>query len=359
MDFTRLKDYFKQVADKKGGVYALELLNIAPIPTGTDMHLLAHTVADELYKQNGINGMKYCTDDFRNACSHSMVINLFYEKGDAGVSDINAACKLAPGEGGYSMCYHGLGHGVFAYAGYDFAKTDRLCRKTSTNLNGPEYRECMGGAVMEQIAGGDHDKVSWQKQRYINLRKDQPLYPCLSDAITDPGAKVTCLIYLTPYLWELAGKNSAEVSDEVLLKSFEYCNTIPVSDQRNRDACFGGFGKEFLVMAKDKDIRHIDKLSDEEMQKIYRWCLLIPYGDGQQSCVLYAQGSMYWSGANDKKVVERFCSLAPKEEFKNYCFERLIETVDKGDRQDRRYLEEFCSEIPQSFQDLCKKRLLK
>ena len=112
-------------------------------------------------------------------------------------------------------------------------------------------------------------------------------------------------------------------------------------------------------MAKGKDIRKIDKLTDEEMQKIYRWCLLTPYKDGQKSCVLYAMGSMYWSGANDKKLVEHFCALAPSEEIKYYCFEGLIASVKNGDKKDRGYLEEFCREIPKSLHESCIDKLLK
>lgn len=360
LDFAQLKAYFKDLSEKKGAVYAFEVLNKAPMPSGIDMHLLAHTVGDELYKQKGIKGMKDCTDDFRNACSHSIVINLFYEKGDAGINDINQACKEAPGKGGYSMCYHGLGHGVFAYADYQFPKTAELCKEVSSgNLKGPEYKECMGGAVMEQISGGDHDKISWQKQRDINLRKDNPLYPCMSDLITDPGPRQICLVYLTPYLWELAGKISAEVPDDVIIKSFEYCNLIPSEDIQNRQACFGGFGKEFLAMAKGKDVRNIDKLTDEEMQQIYHWCSLAPHLEGQEYCIVFAQGSMYWSGANDKKLPIHFCSLAPSEELKNYCFTKLITTIQKGDIQTKSYLKEFCSEIPDSLKIQCENILLK
>ena len=327
MDFTHYKAYFKNLSEKKGAVYAFEILDKAPMPSGIDMHLLAHTVGDALYLQKGIDGMQLCTEAFRNACSHSIVINLFYEKGEAGLDEIGEACKKAPGKGAYQMCYHGLGHGVFAYAGYNFSKTTELCKKTEeVTLEGDEYRECMGGALMEQVSGGDHDKVFWQKQREINLRKDEPLYPCMSELFTDPKARQVCLVYLTPYLWELAGRRSEDVSDKVLVQSFEYCNKIPSSDPINRDACFGGFGKEFLAMAKGKDVRHIDKLTDEEMKKIYRWCLLTSHKDGQKSCVLYAQGSMYWSGANDKSLPEKYCSLAPTEEMQHYCYEELINT---------------------------------
>lgn len=111
-------------------------------------------------------------------------------------------------------------------------------------------------------------------------------------------------------------------------------------------------------MAKDKDIRHIDSLTDAQMQKIYHWCGLSPYKDGQKACILYAAGSMYWSGANDKKIVEHFCSLAPEDELKFACFKGLIETIKNGDLTEPEYFKEFCSELPSDIEKLCQEKLL-
>lgn len=360
MVFDDLKKYFQELADQKGAVYAFVVMNKAEMPFGTDMHLLAHSVGDKLFEQYGAAGMKYCTEDFRNACSHSIVINLFYQKGETAISDIMEACKKAPGAGAYDMCFHGLGHGVFAYTGYQLLKTVELCKLTATKeRNEREYTECVGGAVMEQISGGAHDKVTWEKMRKINLRKDQPLYPCLGSVIRDQGPSKICLIYHTPYLWELAGRTSPIPSDDVLKRSFEYCDAIPLSDTESRDGCFGGFGKEFVTMAKGKDIRNIDKLTDQNIQEIYSWCLLTSAQDGQKACVLYAQGSIYWSGAIDKKYPEHFCSLAPTEELKQTCFFGLIGTVERVKNNfNTGYKEEFCNEIPENLGSECRKRLL-
>jgi len=355
MNFEQLKDYFKELSIRKGGKYSYEVLHIAPVPYGVDMHLLAHVVGDELYKQKGIKGMKDCTDDFRNACSHSLVINLFYEKGEESVKDIVEACKLAPGTGAYGMCYHGLGHGVFAYTGYEFSKTTELCKSIANwNLNGPEFKECIGGAVMEQISGGDHDKVTWGKKRLENLSKEEPLNLCLNNLSDDPEVKKICLIYITPFLWEAEGRRAFAVSGEVLVNSFQHCNGIPFDNPQYRSSCFGGFGKEFLVMARGKDVRHIDKMTEGEMLKIYHWCLLAPALDGHKSCIEHAQGSMYWSGANDKSLPERFCRLAPSEELRNHCFEGLINAIKTGGKKSIKYLHEFCLEVPASLQQRCR-----
>jgi hypothetical protein len=118
--FTELKQYFTKLAETKGGAYAYEVLKQAAVPPQTDMHLLGHVVGDQLYRQQGIEGIKVCTDDFRNACSHSIVVGLLLDKGETILPEIAKTCKEAPGgTGAYTMCYHGLGHGVLAYTNYN------------------------------------------------------------------------------------------------------------------------------------------------------------------------------------------------------------------------------------------------
>src|SRR6185369_5825096 len=55
--FQELSDRFAALANKKGAVYAYEVLREAPLPPGTDLHLLGHTVGDILYKQKGVAGI--------------------------------------------------------------------------------------------------------------------------------------------------------------------------------------------------------------------------------------------------------------------------------------------------------------
>jgi hypothetical protein len=184
MSFADLKKYFTSLAEKKGAEYAYQVLKVAYMPPNTDMHLMGHVVGDVLYKQKGIEGIKVCTNDFRNACSHSIVVGLLLEKGESILPDIAAACKQAPGgSGAYTMCYHGLGHGVLSYTNYDLAKTVPLCQKTGTE----ESIQCIGGAIMEIISGGDHDKRTWAKMRPNFLKPNDPTYPCLAEFMIMPS----------------------------------------------------------------------------------------------------------------------------------------------------------------------------
>ena len=154
--FEDLTDRFRKLSKDQGAVYAFEVLGTASLPANTDLHLLGHAVGDELYEQKGVAGIADCTPDFRNACSHSIVVGALNEFGEAALPQIRDACKKAPGgSGAYTMCYHGLGHGVFAYNAYDLADTAALCKKTGTAAyHDREYIECMGGAVRETMGGG-------------------------------------------------------------------------------------------------------------------------------------------------------------------------------------------------------------
>lgn len=153
--FNALEKRFQNLAKEKGAKYAFEVLRRAELPPQTDLHLLGHYVGDELYKQEGVDGIRLCTQDFRNACSHSIVIGTLSEFGEGALPRIRDACKEAPGgSGAYTMCFHGLGHGVLAGYGYELEKTVAFCKKTGTEeYNYREYIECFGGAIMELMGG--------------------------------------------------------------------------------------------------------------------------------------------------------------------------------------------------------------
>ena len=56
-NFDELSGRFSALAESKGANYAFEVLKRAKLPQDTDLHLLAHVVGDELYKQKGVGGI--------------------------------------------------------------------------------------------------------------------------------------------------------------------------------------------------------------------------------------------------------------------------------------------------------------
>lgn len=358
--FTDLAAFFRELARHKGAAYAFDALRIAPLPPNTDLHLLAHHVGDVLYRQEGLSGIQICTNEFRNACSHSIVIGLFFERGVAALPDIAQACRAAPGgSGAYTMCFHGLGHGILAYAGYDLPKTVELCQKTATPANqGREADECVGGAIMEIISGGDHDKELWRKESPKYFRVNDPLYPCTANFIPDGGPRLRCLSYLTPHLFEAAGGSLAAPQPRDYEAAFRFCDRIPAAEAAERTACFGGFGKEFTVLAQDRDVRRIDQMDDSRLRLVYEWCLLARDDDGTRTCIEQAMQSLYWGGENDRRAAVRFCGLVDRPDYQRQCFSDLIGAVGFY-VHNIGYRRSFCDELAMTERTECTAQLLR
>lgn len=355
MSFAQLKEEFSDLAWKKGAQYAYGVLKKANLPPNTDLHLLGHVVGDILYKQQGANGIQICTQDFRNACSHSIVVGLFTDKGENALSEIENSCGKAPGGlGAYTMCYHGLGHGVLAYEGYDFQKTIKLCQKTGTSEHSnQEYPQCVSGAVMETISGGFHDRWLWERERPKYLKTDNPFFIC-SPPFMPEEARSLCYNYITPYLWETIGANRGNPTPEDFEKSFKLCDQILEENYRN--TCYGGFGKEFVGLAQERDIRRVDQMDEGRLKKIIGWCNLAYNKQGVKACLGSALSSIYWGGENDRSGSIRFCRAIAEDENQEYCFRDLIGQVSTYIK-DPKYRYSFCQEIPAQFNNECKKIL--
>ena len=353
-----LDRYFGDLAMEKGGGYAFDVLRAASIPPNIDMHLLAHVVGNILYQQEGLEGIHICTHDFRNACSHSIVIGLFFEEGEAALDMIAEACRNAPGgSGAYTMCFHGLGHGVLAYTEYDLKKAINLCEKTGTpQYYNEEAHQCISGSVME-IINGVHDRELWEEQHEKYFKEEDPLYPCSSDFMPDE-ARPLCYVYLTPHLFNIAGADAGFPTPADFKQAFLYCDKLLVADLRNRDACYGGFGKEFTVLALGRDIRvsKIEQITDEQLNRVYEWCLLANTKEGTAACVVHATNSLYWGGENDRSIAIAFCNVIDDPYYHGSCFMNLIGIVFYY-IQEQDYKREFCEELPFAHRKTCQTRL--
>lgn len=351
--FAQYADYFEALAEEKGGVYAYEILKRAELSLGTDLHLLGHVVGDVLYRQKGIDGIYDCTPDFRNACSHSIVVGLFDEQGVGALDEVADVCRDAPGgKGAYTMCFHGLGHGVLAYSLYDFEKAVQLCKKTATfEYHYQEYTECVGGEVMELLSGGGHDPEAWEKEREHYLSDDNPLLPCDADFMPD-FVKPICYLYLTPHLFEVAGADIGHPTPDNFEKAFTYCDLLPENDEVNRDTCYGGFGKEFIALAGDRDIRDVGSMPTERLALIHQWCSLADNARGEGSCVLSALRSLFWGGENNPDASFTFCSIADPR-LKDVCYMDLSSQIIFFFGGSPHKTQSLCNRLPDQYQSAC------
>ncbi len=350
--FQELEIFFKDLAEKNGAEYAFNALKIAPLPPNTDIHLLAHTVGNILYKQQGIEGIKICTQDFRNACSHSIVIGVLIDRGPEAINDISNTCKSAPGgPGAYGMCFHGLGHGVLAYVGYDMSKAIPLCEKIGTrDYNFVETSECVGGMIMEMMAGV-HDPVAWNRQKGKYFKDDDPLYPC-DQSFIPLIAKNNCYNYLSPHLWESAGGDLGNPSEESLREAFKYCSKVGGDNLPYREACYGGFGKEFVGLAQARDIRKIEQMDSSSLSTVYNLCKLADDKIGTSECIKQAANSLYWGGENSSDTVVSFCGVIDDKDFKAVCYEHLVGSFNYYNKN-KSELSRVCASLPSLYREKC------
>ena len=325
-------DFFTKIAEDKGSHYAYyALVNAASVPgmiaEGIDIHLLGHVVGDLLYQELGLDGIEICTHDLRNACSHSIVIGAFIEDGTDALDEIAEVCRNAPGgPGAYTMCFHGLGHGVLSYTGYRMEEAIELCKQTGTEeYFDREYIECAGGIVMEMMAGIADQEV-WQSQKDNYFKEDDPLSPCNLDFMPKEVQPI-CYSYLTPHLIQFAGGTLADPQEEHFVKAFEYCDRIPQDQQANRRTCFGGMGKDFIVLAADHSIASVEFMTPEQLRTVYDWCLLTDDEQGQRDCVGNAMASLYWGGENAPDTAINFCDEIPDSGIRDFCFNHFFSAV--------------------------------
>lgn len=353
-NFGDTSAFFVDLAQREGGVYAFEILKQATLPPNTDLHLLGHTIGNEMFKQEGLEGMKYCTPDFRNACSHTIVIGALLQDGPSVFDVVNDVCNRAPGgAGAYTMCFHGFGHGVLAYTEYDIPSAIKLCEKVGTAAYSyNEFHQCVGGIVMEMYSGV-HDPEVWLPQKEKFLDVNDPLKICQSDYMPNE-AKYFCYVYITPYIFDAVGADNSNPSPDLFPKAFSYCDTI--SEPKHRLVCYGGLGKEFVVLAQSRDVRIIDQMGEEELQKVIDWCETAGVEDGIIACITEAQSSLYWGGENDYNVSVRFCSLMPNDTYKQSCFNRMFDNVNYFENKIKTK-ENICSAMPTEYTDSCKSKL--
>lgn len=354
-NFGAITNFMVELAREKGGVHAFEVLRVGEFPPNVDLHLLGHSVGDELYKQTGIEGMKYCTHDFRNACSHSIVIGALLEDGVGVLDVVNDVCKDAPGgPGAYTMCFHGFGHGVLAYAEYEVPDAIELCKRVGTaEYNDREYIECVGGAIMEMY-GGVHDKELWAAKAEKYLDDENPLAMCQADYMPE-DAKQICYTYITPFIFDAAGAENGNPTPDIFKEAFGFCDNAEPG--MNQDTCYAGLGKEFIVLVQGRDIRRVEDTPDAKLAEAAGWCELAESPRAQELCKLEILNSIFWGGENHYSVSLRYCAHVTPRSLQEECFNRVINYTEYY-QADPAFREGVCADIPEQHKARCANLLL-
>lgn len=349
-------NYFSKLAKVKGSLYAFEVLRRSKLPLGVNTHSIAHAIGYVLFDEKGISGIYDCTEEFRSACSHAIVIQGLSKGGSSSIQEIIETCRRAPGgRGAYAICFHGVGHGFVASNGYDFKSAAIQCAEISQHLgttpsphrfmNASE--ECIGGAVMEMVQGA-HDADTWSRKVSSYLSIDDPFTPCVDDYIPQ-SLRAACLLSLTQRFFGAAGISEDIPLPETYPAAMSLCATAPTKE--DQIACYGGFGKEFVFYSTQFDGREVTNLSDTALTNIRDWCGHARSPGGVQKCLSIALDTLFWAGENDPHSALAFCSVVADSN-RESCYAGLIENV-RYFLNKKEAIHSVCDALPSEYRGEC------
>lgn len=349
-------DYFSRLAEEKGSLYAFEVLRRIKLPAGVNVHSVAHGIGYILYEEKGISGIYDCTEEFRSACAHAVVIRALSENGPNAKSEIIRACEAAPGgRGAYAICFHGVGHGFVASNDYDFRSAVVQCAEISDSVNrvssGHRFmsarEECIGGAVMEMVQGA-HNTDAWERAASLYLPMDDTFRPCTDEYVPE-SLRSACLLSLTQRFFGAAGIAEDIPLPETYPEAMGVCATVSGKD--NQTACYGGFGKEFVFYSTQFDGGDVNRLSEGALARIRDWCAYADTSSGVTRCLSTALDTLFWAGENNPRSAAHFCSVLSGSD-RTECYKGFIENIRfflvQGER-----LERACGFVPPEFREAC------
>ena len=192
-------------------------------------HARAHLVGDFTYELFGNKAFELCDLKCGGGCYHGAIGS--YAK-EVGIKSFREGLKeFCLNSDLYDQCFHGLGHGIMAWANYELFDALGLCDCMS---NSPEYqKDCWQGVFMENLTGSQA-KEGGHKSKYIS---NNVSYPCT--AVTDKY-KLTCHQFTSMRIGQLYRNNPARMALE--------CSKVPKVYSR---ACFSGMGAEIILDKND------------------------------------------------------------------------------------------------------------
>ncbi len=151
---------------------AVRALREATELTKVRCHDMAHQVGRVSYQLFGVAAFRIAPHECDSGAIHGVLEALFADRGTARLeADMRTVCS---GINSYraSDCYHGVGHGIMAWSGYELHESLGICDV----LDEPPHREsCYAGVFMENGVAGSTGLADHQSE-YVSAV--DPHYPC-------------------------------------------------------------------------------------------------------------------------------------------------------------------------------------
>ncbi len=289
---------------------------------GLDCHERAHEIGRITYQLYGSIAFKECSNECHSGCRHGATEAYFKERGTQSLEDdLNNLCNNEKNEFSKHQCYHGVGHGLMAWANYDINHALKSCDLINSTQ---AQSSCYSGIFMENVVGGLNEEDG--SDHYTIYLSDDYHMPC---NVIDDKYVLDCYFFQSSRMAILANANFTKVSQE--------CSKAP--NEESIRYCFISMGRDIsgINLRDPKKSYDLCVNSTENLQRT-------------EHCLTGVMYDAFWETTQKESAIE-FCSILNETTMQNYCFEYIInrskELLTKEEQTN------FCLEIPEKFNQTC------
>jgi plastocyanin len=282
-----------------------------------DCHQAAHSAGRFAFEIFDEKAFQTCSAECHSGCYHGATESYFRVHGTANLAeDLAVICGSEQNPFLSHQCYHGVGHGLMAFADYELFEALANC-----DLLPQGQESCYTGVYMENVVGGLAPTVG----HFTDYLSDDPHFPC---NVVDEKYKPSCYFYQTSRMVQLFNYDFGLVA--------EACGEIDLSLQQN---CFESMGRDVGgVHFTDNPGAILD-------------CGSAPAGDPRIWCLNGAVQNTFWDPTGQDQALD-FCALLEAEPEKAGCYETIFRrapSVLAGAEE----LQAFCGKTEPAYQEAC------
>lgn len=286
-------------------------------PQFGNCHNRAHDAGRISYDIHGAEAFQRCEASCHSGCYHGATEAFFREHGTSDMAmKVAAICDEDLNRFFSHQCFHGIGHGLMAWADYDLPEALDACDTL------PRYQDsCHTGVFMENIVGGLAD----EEGHVTEYLSDDPLFPCNSVA---EKYKQACYLNQTSRILQLFPGDFARVA--------EACGR---AGPRHQYTCFASMGRD------------VGGTHSSDPEKSIAECMHAPFGSPRTGCLTGVAQNALWdpSGA---PAAQALCRMLEDTSEKRACYATIIERAGQILFEDDARAE-FCGGVEEAYQEQC------
>lgn len=239
-------------------------------------------------------------------------------------------CKGGTNDFFEHQCFHGIGHGLMAWANYELPEALQACDGLPRRKD-----SCWTGVFMENLVAKpaegrsvSNEPVGATDVHYTKYLNSDPQYPCNS---VGDVYKSSCYFLQTSRMLQIYGADFKKVA--------EACSDAP---QVYQASCFGSMGRD------------VGGSYPKDMQREITECRYVTDNGHRIECLNGAVQNSFWDPSGQNLALE-FCRLLADDTEKSSCyttiFSRAPEVISSKDD-----LERFCSKAESQYQSKCRQQ---